>query len=315
MYDVIIPSFSKLIFVFFMVSAFAMCCGYYEKFKNGEITPNKFYSRRFDRILPFFSIVVVLDIIISTVMTTHLFSDWSRKNEILESLMEGFTDLTLSYGLLPNPRISVVGVGWFLGVIFLFYYMFPFFVFMIDNKKRAWLSLAICSILTIICLGYFFTDKFIGFPTTHQSIIYDSTFFLVGGLIYLYRHQLEILGKSRFLVLVLGIFATYLFWTLPANKYSTVFLLNLICASFIIYAISGNHPVLDNKVMHFLSNIGLEIYLTHMMCFRFVELLSLQNLFQNPEIYYWAVAVLTVLSSIVLSLGINHLINLFYKKK
>ena len=36
-----------------MVSAFGMCCGYYEKFKSGKVNLEKFYIRRFEKNLPF----------------------------------------------------------------------------------------------------------------------------------------------------------------------------------------------------------------------------------------------------------------------
>lgn len=46
--------------------------------------------------------------------------------------------MTLCQGLLPNMRIEVIGVSWTLAVIFVFYMLFPFFCFLIGNKKRAW---------------------------------------------------------------------------------------------------------------------------------------------------------------------------------
>lgn len=55
-----------------------------------------------------------------------------------ESLFEVFANLTLCQGLLPNAKISVIGVSWTLAVIFVFYMLFPFFCFLIGNKKRAW---------------------------------------------------------------------------------------------------------------------------------------------------------------------------------
>ncbi|KDS55941.1 acyltransferase domain protein [Phocaeicola vulgatus str. 3975 RP4] len=45
------------------------------------------------------------------------------------SLFEAFMNCTLVFGLLPNNSLEVIGVGWFLGTVFLFYMLFPFFVF------------------------------------------------------------------------------------------------------------------------------------------------------------------------------------------
>ena len=59
-----IGKMSDFVFLFMMVSAFSLCCGYYEKFKNGTITPNLFYKRRYSRILPFWAILVLLSVVI-----------------------------------------------------------------------------------------------------------------------------------------------------------------------------------------------------------------------------------------------------------
>lgn len=108
----IIPFFADFTLLFMMVSGFSLCCGYYEKIKLGIITPDKFYKKRYSKILPYFGILCFLDLIISP---------------SLESLYEVYANLTLCFNLLPNPRIEVIGVGWFLGVVFLFLHAFPFF--------------------------------------------------------------------------------------------------------------------------------------------------------------------------------------------
>lgn len=43
-YGQLIPSLTNFVYLFLMISAFAVCCGYYEKFKTGTITPNAFYT-------------------------------------------------------------------------------------------------------------------------------------------------------------------------------------------------------------------------------------------------------------------------------
>lgn len=56
---------------------------------------------------------------------------------LVGELWEAFANMTLSFGLIPGNDISVVGVGWFLGVIFLFYMLFPFFVFLMGTKEAS----------------------------------------------------------------------------------------------------------------------------------------------------------------------------------
>lgn len=77
---------------------------------------------------------------------------------------------TLVFNLLPDPDIKVIGVGWFLGLIFLFYMLFPFFVFLIDNKRRAWAVFGISLVVNFLCQEYFFTEEFVNFDVGRHNI-------------------------------------------------------------------------------------------------------------------------------------------------
>ena len=82
---------------------------------------NKFYSKRYRRTVPFFAILILLDLVIE-------FSP--------ETLCEGFMEITMLFGFLPNNTLSTIGVAWTLGAIFAFYIIFPFIVFLLYNKKE-----------------------------------------------------------------------------------------------------------------------------------------------------------------------------------
>ena len=41
----VIAFFNNFVYLFFMVSAFSMCCGYYRRVKNGEVSMNDFYKK------------------------------------------------------------------------------------------------------------------------------------------------------------------------------------------------------------------------------------------------------------------------------
>lgn len=118
-YNKLIASFTNFVFLFMVISAFGMCCGYFDKVLNNQISLETFYLKRYSKILPFFAFLVLIDIIMSPSKA---------------SLIEGFADVTLLFGLFPN-NISVIGVGWFLGLIFAFYLIFPFFCVLIKTKK------------------------------------------------------------------------------------------------------------------------------------------------------------------------------------
>lgn len=167
-YNTVIPSFTNFVFLLMTVSAFGMCCGYYEKVKNQQISFSDFYAKRFKKILPFFGILVLIDVVLSP----------SRG-----ALYEAFADLTLLFGFLPNAgNISVIGVGWFLGLVFVFYLCFPFFCVLLETKRRAWIAFGVSLLYNFVCATYFEVGR--------SNILYSACFFLAGGLIYLYRHEL-----------------------------------------------------------------------------------------------------------------------------
>ena len=140
----IMPWLSDLTLLFMVVSAFSMCCGYYDRIKMGTITPVQFYTKRYHRIWPFFTLMVIIDIVLEPSLSTFY---------------QAFADLTLCFNLLRNPAIEVIGVGWFVGIIFTFYMLFPFFVFLMENKRKAWRTLALSIAFAFIAIQAFNGEK------------------------------------------------------------------------------------------------------------------------------------------------------------
>ena len=320
MYNNIIPVMSDFVFLFMMVSAFSLCCGYYERFKNGTISLNEFYKKRYFRILPFFSILVLLSIAIPhspnkaavAKAATNILGS-SGLSPFVEKVIEGVSEFTLGYGLLPNPSMSIMGVGWFLGVIFLFYMLFPFFVFMMDNKKRAWFSLLITHILCFFCLIYFYSEKFITFEAVPKHFLYNAPFFALGGLIFLYKDCMEKVitgGGKKSLLLLLCIAITIFYWMSSGIKYTYggVVIKSCTMGGWLIFAIVSQTKVLHNKVIDYLSGISMEIYLSHMMSFRTVQFLHISNYFHNIHIVYLVTCLLTLALAITFSHVIKYLV-------
>lgn len=314
LYKTIIPSLTNFVYLFFVISAFAMCCGYYEKMKTGQVSMNKFYKKRYQRVLPFFAILVLIDCIIPHGANKHELSTMaegavSTVAPWLEQLYQSFADLTLAFNLLPNADIKVIGVGWFLGLIFLFYMLFPFFVFMMDNKRRAWKSLLIMFVFCYVAINYFYTQQFIDFEVTRHNIIYSAPFFGVGGVIFLYRDSIVgFVKKYKYVVLIIAWLMTIGYWLSGLKGFWFVLVMCTLCAIWLIYAIGTEGKVLNNRFTKYLSGISMEVYLCHMMCFRAVEMMHLEKYIYQVDLLYWLSCIVTLLIAIIFSHIVKYMV-------
>ena len=279
-----IPSFTNLVFLFMMVSGFGMCCGYYQKIVDQKISVEDFYKKRYIKIWPYFALLCALDFVISP----------SK-----ESLFEVFANLTLCQGLLPNANITVIGVSWTLAVIFVFYMLFPFFCFLIGNKKRAWGVAVAALMFNWLCSSYFSAGR--------GNIVYDAIYFIAGGLIFLYRKELaEFASKHKVIAGAILLIATVVYFAV--GGYTLMML--LFCVAALIYTIGCNRRgVLVNPIVKFLGGISFEIYLCHMVIYRVLEKLHLVQLFGNGLLAYVFTAAAVICGSVVFSVCAKWFLN------
>nr|WP_252198674.1 acyltransferase family protein [Coprococcus comes] len=223
-FERMIPSFTNLVFLFMMVSGFGMCCGYYQKFKDQKIGVVDFYKKRYSKIWPYFALLCVLDFVMLPSKS---------------ALYEVFANLTLCQGLLPNMNISVIGVSWTLAVIFVFYLLFPFFCFLLENKKRAWLAFICAVIYNFVCSTYFFDESHIADRaavnfSARTNILYCVVYFIAGGLIFLYRKELaDFASKYKAFAGAILLIATVAYFAVGGNTLTML----LFCVVALIYTL------------------------------------------------------------------------------
>lgn len=284
----IIPDFTNFTYLFMILSAFSMCCGYYKKVKNGNIRLERFYKRRFSRILPFFGLMVIIDFI---------------KEHNINSLCESFANLSLCFGLYPNADITVIGVGWFLGLVFVFYMLFPFFVFTISTRRRAWLSISIAILLYVVGLWHFAGHQ--GMTFERKNILFSATFFYTGGMIYLYRESISNwINRHIWLSSAIVIGATALHYSTLQCQGNSIFPHLALFSVWIMFCIGSKSKLLCNRFSKFISHISLEIYLCHMMCYRAIEMAHPSKFIHNDVALYCTTLVLTF----ALAAGFSHIV-------
>lgn len=107
--------------------------------------------------------------------------------------------------------------------------LFPFFCFLIGNKKRAWGVAVVALVFNLLCGTYFFdgnhiVDAFsVGF-TPRLNIVYDAIYFIAGGLIFLYRKELaEFTSKHKVIAGAILLIATVAYFAVGGNTLTMLF--------------------------------------------------------------------------------------------
>lgn len=285
----IIPSFDYLVYLFMIISGFGMCNGYYQKLKDGNYDLNKFYSRRYKKTVPFFLILIIVNCIL----------EFNREN-----IFEGLMEITMLFGFLPNNSLSVIGVAWTLGAIFAFYIIFPFVVFLLNDKRKGIISLIVTLGITYMCQSYFMTEKFVTSNfTMRHSFLFCLPYFLSGGLIYLYRNELSATVNLHKRAVLLGCVILAVGYLLSPDEiggFDMIVPKTLILYSAMVCAVLGEqNKWLSNRFTKFISEISMEMYLAHMVVFRVVEKLHIEKVCDNAILRYVITYFMVVLLLVV----------------
>lgn len=290
-FERLIPSFTNLVFLFMVISGFAMSCGYYDRLIGKQISLEQFYRKRYAKVWPFFALLCVVDVAVSPSVA---------------SLYELFANVTLCFGLLPDPNMTVIGVGWFLGVVFTFYLLFPFFCFLLANKRRAWFAFAVALLFNALCARYFFDSAHVlEHFRARTSIVYCAAFFLAGGLIFLYREPLQKwVCRFRWPVLLLCALGALAYYLVGSRVPVMLILFSLL----VIYAMGAQHTgLLQNPFTRLVSGISMEVYLCHMVIYRVMEKLNLLHVFQSDIASYAFAAACTLGGAVVFAVAVRWL--------
>ena len=224
----------------------------------------------------------------------------------VNTLIEGFANLTLLFGFLPDAgNIEVIGVGWFLGLIFVFYICFPFFCVLLETKSRAWMAFGISLVYNFVCISYFDVGR--------TNILFCACYFIAGGLIYLYRNEISLLNRwVGFGTVVTSVILYYIL-----NENTIGCLLVSICGlSYAIICASDGQKsyALGNAFTKFISGISMEIYLSHMVIFRIVERVGLNKRFGSGWVQYTVTVVIVLVGASVFSTIMQKLIGVLNSK-
>ena len=176
--------------------------------------------------------------------------------------------------------------------------LFPFFCFLIENKKRAWGVAVAALMFNWLCANYFKAGR--------TNIVYDAIYFIAGGLIFLYRKELaEFASKYKVIAGAILLIATAAYFAFGSSTLTMLFF----CVAALVYTLGCKRGGLVNPVAKFLGGISFEIYLCHMVIYRVLEKLHLVHLFENGLLAYIFTAVAVICGSVVFSVCAKWFLN------
>lgn len=134
----IIPrNFGMGVPIFYVVSAFSLCVGYYGKLESREEL-RTYFVRRFCRIAPLFYVFIVL---------YFVYLNWEYGYSV--PMADILTSATFTFNLVPGKAQGFVWASWSIGVEMAFYAVFPLMLLMITTVWRSIIFFLFCSYLSI----------------------------------------------------------------------------------------------------------------------------------------------------------------------
>lgn len=252
-----------LVEMFFILSAFSMCCGYFEKMKNGTMLPKEFYLRRFGKFAPFFWMITAAYTVPMAVKAISVKESLDRIAE------EAFFNISLLFGFLPDNRMDVAGIGWTLGVIFAFYLLFPFFVCITEDKRKTTASFALFLAVNSVMIHYYSgTGRFL-----KGNILYQMCFFALGAFLYHFRKPLRSAVNAvpcmEWLCIISGTVISMVLMPEDIFVRNVAYMMGF--GLIITGCLGKENRVFSNAVMRIGAEYSFELYLSHMLVFTAVN--------------------------------------------
>ena len=144
-------------------------------------------------------------------------------------------------------------------------------------------------------------DSFYSDPG-RRCMVFCAPLFVAGGIAYLYRERIAEFGKRHpVLSVVSTVVITVAYFAFRKQIPGGVMTYTAELALFtlwLVYAVGSADVVLNNCVVRYLSGISMEIYLSHMLIFRVVERLHLENTITQYDLFYAVMSLLTIMGVI-----------------
>lgn len=282
--DSIVGNFDSFVRMFFLLSGFALLCGYEKNLLNDEYSLRNFYIKRFFKIAPVFYLAMICQLLISYFFEHKVYS-------IISVIMSA----TLVSGFLPVNQELIVWASWAVAIEYIFYLIFPVFVLINKNKY-----VLIVSFVVSLMITYNYNDLIgEGVANSHINILIYGSYFFMGGILYHAIPFIEkVKKKIKWNVIEIPFLITTIILGIVFSKLFNRDIGMLIAFSLTICgAIYGYSRIIDNKITKFLGGISYSTYLLHMIVVQVLSRLGVVQYITNfmPNIYLSYIVVGTVI--------------------
>jgi peptidoglycan/LPS O-acetylase OafA/YrhL len=298
--------FSNLaVSIFFIVSGFSLAYSYKKRFK--ENTDIKFfYLNRIKRIFPLYFTTLLFFLVVNTL--TGLIPQKSSFLSYLTTFLgiNGFLTSFFNLRSILGIRV-IVNIGeWFLGLIFLYYLIFPI-LFKTYIKYRDWLVFLFTLIISLLSMFYFSEQIMLKRFPLSRLFEFSSGMFLA---IKYQKNKTKFNLLNSFSLLIFFIF-TYLYrFNFHSHDLFNTWLnnLKLILPGVFLFSSGLLIPLkisgAFNRVLIFLSNYSLGIFFAHHQIINNLKALKLFDLLkinQNFPLSFLMILALSILVGIILT--------------
>lgn len=251
--------------MFFIISAFSLALNYHEKIQSADSILDYFVNR-YARITPLFIFMIIVWIIINNV-------DFQASIAFNEIVVNVF----YLYNFIPDKYGGIIWASWPIGVLFIFYFLFPF----INSFNKSIRSVIIMQcVFVIIGLSIYFFFKNQYYPPNYAYVSFFSQLpiFGFGILSYHFLKAFDVKKAGRITISIAGLTGIFLVFYVLSKVFSYedkmfyeknniailyYYIMGFFMAFFLYSQCLYSIPLIDNRITQFYGKISYSLYLLH----------------------------------------------------
>jgi peptidoglycan/LPS O-acetylase OafA/YrhL len=242
--------------LFFMISSFSLCYTM-RSYQGHDRSLLSFYLRRFFRIAPLYYILFLVHILRTWRYYTH------GKNRL--DISDWSANLLFLFNLFPDNQVGIVWACWAIGVLAIFYLIFPLLYQLFNN---IWKGLVLV-VLTLLLAHVL--EPILGRQYFQWSFLRHLPIFAVGMLVFYVLDRISEVRGKRTVGTALMCLSLLLFILLVRRDLTSYYWQGLVFSSLMLGLAFSPFTAIVNRATLFLGKISYSMYLWHpLLVFSFI---------------------------------------------